>query len=70
MPEYVRVTDQSTGHQYTVTREKFEAFKPYFRELKQDATAPDGSPLPPVYKSSDAAPASDKQADKPVESDK
>ena len=70
MPEYVRVTDKETGHQYSVTRERFDASPQLFRELKQDAARPDGTPLPPVYKTPDADQAPAKKAGSSANSEK
>ena len=62
MPKFVRVTDKATGHKFSIPRERYDANPDAFRELKQDATAPNGTPLPPEYKTTDVAPASVKQA--------
>jgi hypothetical protein len=52
MAEYVRVSDKETGHHLSILRETFDANPDVWRELKQDATYLDGSPLPPKYKTS------------------
>ena len=47
MPEYVRVTDQDTGHKLTVL--KSEVPNGNYRELKADPLDHNGDPLPPEF---------------------
>lgn len=47
MPDYVRVTDQDTGHKLTVL--KSEVANGNYRELKADALDELGDPLPPEF---------------------
>ena len=48
MPEYVRVTDTSTGHKITIQRAQLNG-NDHFRELKADAVDANGDPLPPEH---------------------
>ena len=50
MDEYVRVADKETGHHLSIRRSRFDAAPDLWRELKSDATYPDGTPRPPKYK--------------------
>lgn len=45
----VRVKDQSTGHELTVSRRRLEATPEAFAEVEKPATGPDGRDLPPKY---------------------
>ena len=47
MPEYVRVTDQDTGHKISVPVSALPHGN--YRELKADAVDQFGDPLPPEY---------------------
>lgn len=47
MPEYVRVTDQDTGHKLSIQRSALPHGN--YRELKQDAVDVGGDPLPPEF---------------------
>ena len=48
MTDYVRVTDNDTGHKLSIPREALPHGN--FRELKQDAVDPlTGDPLPPEF---------------------
>jgi hypothetical protein len=58
MPEYVRVTDQDTGHKFSIQRSalahgntvlKSEVAHGNYRELKADALDHNGDPLPPEF---------------------
>ena len=72
MAEYVRVRDKETGHHYSVTRARLERSPELFAELKQPATHPNGTPLPPKFKTT-VRKAAEKQAPQDsgaVESDK
>lgn len=52
MAEFVRVADKETGHHLSILRSQYDANPDVWRELKQDATYADGSPLPPKHKTS------------------
>lgn len=47
MPDYVRVTDQDTGHKLSVLRTELPHGN--YRELKADAVDQSGGPLPPEF---------------------
>lgn len=47
MPDYVRVTDQDTGHKLTINRSALATGN--YRELKADAVDENGDPLPPEH---------------------
>ena len=47
MPEYVRVTDQDTGHKSSIQRSALPHGN--YRELKADAVDIAGDPLPPEF---------------------
>ena len=47
MPEYVRVTDQDTGHKLSIPRSALPHGN--YRELKADAVDVAGDPLPPEF---------------------
>lgn len=47
MPEFVRVTDQDTGHKLTVLRSELPNGN--YRELKADAVNELGDPLAPEF---------------------
>ena len=50
MPDLVRVRDQRTGHEYTVTAEAAKAGKEVLTVLATEPAADDqGRHLPPVY---------------------
>lgn len=47
MTEYVRVKDKATRHEYSITRDSYEADPdPYELLDKKPATQADGTPLP------------------------
>lgn len=46
MPEYVRVSDKSTGHHYSVLAAEVESNPDAYRVLKQPAVDHNGDPLP------------------------
>lgn len=47
MPDYVRVTDQDTGHKLSILRSELPHGN--YRELKADALNHNGDPLPPEF---------------------
>lgn len=46
---YVRVKDRDTKHECTVSREQYETAADFYDLLDKEATAPDGTPLPPKH---------------------
>lgn len=50
MTDYVRVKDNETEHEYSITVERYNGDKKLFTKLDKDATAPGGEPLPTKYK--------------------
>lgn len=68
-PEYVRVADKETGHHISIQKSRFDADPDLWRELKSDATYPDGTPQPPKYKT-DASTEAAKTAAKPAGNEK
>ena len=68
MPEYVRAKDNQTGHHVSILREHLDAFPDGWTELKQDATYPDGTPLPPKYKTDVATEATKKSGNQAADS--
>ena len=48
MPEYVRVKDKATGHEFSLPEGAFDPDD--VTVLKKDATDPGGDPLPVKYK--------------------
>ena len=53
MPEYVRARDKDTGHQHSILREQVTDAWEVLKD--KDATYPDGTPLPPKFKTSVSA---------------
>lgn len=61
-PTHVRVKDDATGHELTVTRARFEnAPKGAFTVVDKPAVQADGTPVPPKYKTTVAKAAAAKQ---------
>lgn len=52
MTEYVRARDKGTGHHHSIPKGQYDANSEAWELLKQDATYPDGSPLPSEFKTS------------------
>lgn len=48
MPEYVRVKDKATGHEFSMPEGTFD--EEAVTVLKKDAVDPGGEPLPTKYK--------------------
>ena len=48
MPEYVRVKDKATGHEFSMPEGTFD--EEAVTVLKKDAVDPGGEPLPPKHK--------------------
>ena len=63
LPKYVRVTDLETGDHYSVVESAVD--KSAHRVLKEDATRPDGTPLPPTPHESLSSKKSDGQKAEP-----
>lgn len=63
LPEYVRVTDRATGDRYSVVASAVD--KSAHRVLKEPATRPDGTPLPPESHESLSSKKSDGQKAEP-----
>lgn len=65
----VRVTDKTTGHQYTTTQSVVDETPARYRVLKSPAVDHNGRPLPPEYPkaTSDDSEATATQATDPIE---
>ena len=68
MDEYVRVADKVTGHHVTITKRRYDADPDVWRELKSDATYPDGTPRPPKFKPDVSTEATKKSGRAPADS--
>lgn len=66
MTDYVRVKDNETDHEYSVTVERFNSAKSLFTKLDKDAATPGGDPLPPKYKTTVAKKAAENRATEPA----
>lgn len=49
MIEFVRVKDKGTRHEYSITRDSYEADPDPYELLSKPATQADGTPLPPKH---------------------
>lgn len=50
MTDFTRVKDNETGHEYSVTSDRFDASPDLFTAVDKPATDSAGEPLPPKYK--------------------
>lgn len=66
MSDFTRVKDNETGHEYSVPTVRFEADPDLFTKVDKPATYPDGSPLPPKYKTTVAKKAAENRTASPV----
>lgn len=70
MAEFIRVSDKETGHHLSIRRSTFDANPEAWRELKQDATYADGTPLPPKHKTSVSTEAAKKTGGQSADTEK
>lgn len=47
LPDYIRVRQKDTGHELSIVASAFD--REAYTKLKEPATRPDGTPLPPKY---------------------
>ena len=66
MPEFLRVKDKETGHEYSVPKVRYDADPDLYTKVDKDATDPAGTPLPPKYKTSVAKKAAEGRTASPV----
>lgn len=70
MPEFVRVRDNETGHEYSVAAARVAATPDLWTQVEKPAAHPNGDPLPPKYRTTVAKKASEKKAAKPANTEK
>lgn len=66
MSDFLRVKDGETGHEYSVTAERYDATPDLFTKLDKPATNSAGEPLPPKYRTTVAKKASVNRATEPA----
>lgn len=66
MTDFVRVKDNETGHEYSVTQERFDYSPDDFTKVDKAATNSAGDPLPPKYKTSVSKRAAETRATEPA----